>query len=154
MRSRASCSVAAIWSSSSVVMVCPVLQVFAERVRSYFSLDVLVIYNGWRQPAGSNATGGHQRHSAVGGGCAWLDLQVVLGGFKKLRPAFDVAGGAQANHAGMLTCWLECEEVIKRRHPIGAAQRHPQRYGHVAQSLFVQVSEALLYRMQGFDQSA
>ena len=47
---------------------------------------------------------------------------------------------------------LQSEEVIERRDAIGAAQRHPQRDGHVAQRLFVQIAEGFLHGVQSLDQ--
>ena len=73
-------------------------------------------------------------------------------GGKQRRRALDVAGRAGAHDAGVFAFGLECEEVVEGGGAIDAAERHPQRSGDEPQRDLIQIPEALLHRVEGFDE--
>src|SRR5262245_10830872 len=85
--------------------------------------DFAVDDYGRSDTARAKAARGHQREPVVGGCRAGLDSRLVLDGREQGRGALDVAGGAEADRAGMLALRRQREEMVKRRDAVDAAWR-------------------------------
>jgi hypothetical protein len=59
--------------------------------------------------------------------------------------AFDVAGRAGADHAGMAALGLEHEQVVEGRDAVDLAQRQVQRVGDEGHGLLVEEAEGVLH---------
>ena len=105
-----------------------------------------------RQAAGAQAARGEQRKLVVRRGLARFDAVRALEGREQGRRALDIARRAGAHHAGVFALRLEGKEVIESGRAIYAAERHAQREGDKPQRGLIEISEALLNGVQGFDE--
>src|ERR1035437_5704356 len=127
-----------ICRSSSLVICSPTFQLLEQLRRLYQADQFAVFQNHGSASACAHATCGHQRDVAIRGGLAWFDLEVLLRLCQHLIRTLDVAGGADADRAGVLARRLQTEVMVEGHYPIGLAKRHMQRqcdepYGGVVQ---------------------
>ena len=78
----------------------------------------------------------------------WLPLDRL----QQERRALDVAGGPGADHAGVPALGLQGEEVIEGGRTVHAAEGHAQDRGDETQCVLIEIAEALLDGVQGFDE--
>src|SRR5688572_10858076 len=111
-------SSAAIWLSSSVIMVKPLLY-FPGRLGGFNFAHHLAVKRGDRgQPAGAQAARNHQRDFLVRRRLAGHEMGGRLRDpIQDLLAAFDIAGCAQANDAQVLALGFHGKEVIECGHP-------------------------------------
>ena len=116
------------------------------------TLDLAIHDCGGRKAAGAETACNHHRKLAVLRGFARFHAERLAERAEHLAAAFDVAGRARADHAGVLALRLHAEEVVEGRHAVHPRRWNVQARGDVSEGRFVQVSERLLGRMERFDQ--
>jgi len=115
--------------------------------------DSAVINDGGRDATGADAPGGQQRELIVGRGFAGLDFGFFFHNGQDLVGTLDVAGGAHANHASVLTFGFKGEEMIKRGHAVHAAGGKLEFIGDKQQQVVFEIAEEFLGFMEHFDES-
>src|SRR5579859_2707968 len=92
-----------------------------------------------------------ERNALVWCCSAGLDPGAVFDCLQNLGATFDVTSRAQANDAAMLALWFQAEQVIEGCYPVYFAERQFQAAGDKVQRRVIEVTERLLYAVQGLD---
>jgi len=134
------------------MLVVPGFHVVEEGLGCLAGGDGAVEDDGGGDAAGADAAGGEQGEEAVGGGFAGCDFCFLLDGGEEAVGAFDVAGGAHADDAGVFALGFEGEEVIEGGDAVDAAGGEVEVVGDEAEDVVVEVAEKFLGFVEDFDE--
>lgn len=114
--------------------------------------DVAVVGDSGCDAAGTDASGGEEGDPAVGGGFAGLDVEGGLEALEDAFGSFHVAGGAEADHAGVFALGFELEEVVEGGDAVDAAGGELEFGGDEPEDVVLEVSEEFLRLVEDLDE--